>query len=730
MNTGDLSPAILSLIHHVELNKAGWWDRTVQQFILAELFRSTASLSIEELQQGIATSLRRQIDSDFLDKQIDALEKAGHLVALPAQGFRLAEGARTRMQSAAASVDDNARAVEQRFRDEVERRGIEIDAGETWTAFSSQVLSPMVQDLGARTYQVLSGADLRQESSDYLGVFLKRFPAEYHTALTEVAIAVLDPRNETVRSYILRQLNTRFVVEAAGLPRQVLEQLGRDRKGHRQRVLLFLDTNFLFSLLQLHANPANEAAEALSHLLKQVHDFIDVQLYVLPNTLDEARHRIGTEIDRLRHLVLTPKLAQAVRAGEVSGLAQRYIQEVAKGTVRMRPEEFFGPYHDDLLSFARARGVELYNVRIEDVERSQAVIDDTLDREKFEKVKYGDKAKSYEQLLHDVAAWHLCRSKRPGRIDSPLEAGAWVVTVDYRLLGFDRHKLKAARSQIPVCVHPAVLTQLLQFWVPRSPEFEQALVASMRLPFFFNEFDPEAERVTVRILGTLGRFQNVDKLPEQTIANVLASQALRQRLAGPATVEEQIQAVESALVEENSRLEERMKREFAKRIGAERAIREKEAAIITKEATVEELSTRVQTGEQRILALSSEIEGLRDHANQTNALNRFQTHTVIPILGVAATIIGVSVPLIARSQLAAGPLIAGTVALVVFTAIVLIVHKGRRITQLEKSRAFTALVMLRRWAWIGLGVVLAYVIGELFGQPIVDTVRAFVSASD
>ena len=626
-----VSPAVASLVHHVELNKAGWWDRTVQQVLLGRLRESGAPMSFDELKADVEAAIGRKLDAEFFDKILRELMLLGHVTELPGLGLRLSEAAVRQFDSAASDIDDNVRAVEQAFRSSLEASGLSIDSAPVWRAFRDNALVPMIADLGARTYELLSGAGSAGDPSDYLARFLEGFPEEAHARLTDVAITVLDPKSAAVRQFILRELNTRFVLEAAGLRREVLEKLGGS-SGKRIQTLLFLDTNFLFSLLELHANPANEAAKLLLELLQQVRDFLDITLYVLPTTLDEARIRLGIEIDRLRGLVLTPHVAQSVHNGDLSGLAQRYVQEIARGRVRISPADFFGPYHDDLLKFARARGIELYNENMERVYREQSVIDDTLDRSTFEQEKYKERAKSYEQILHDVALRHMAASKRPRRVESPLEAGAWVVTVDYRFLGFDRHKTNQTLGQVAVCIHPAVLTQLLQFWVPRSPEFDAALVASMRLPFFFSTFDPEAERVTVQILRTLGRFENVDQLPEATIASVLASQALRQRMKGSLSVEESIRAVESAILTENVRVQAIAERERERRKQAEGLVAVSEQSLAEKDLELARLAAQAAERDSQLLAMRTQIEVQREAERNSGLAKGFAVRVALPLL--------------------------------------------------------------------------------------------------
>jgi hypothetical protein len=642
MTPEALSPAVLSLVQHVELNKAGWWDRTVQQLLLAGLHDAGEPLTREELRTRAERLLERRLDEEYLDTMFRALFTAGLAFEFSDGRIRLSEQALTRVAEGLCAIEANTADVKRRFLAELSSRNLEIDGEVAWDRFCKNVLLPMVEELGARTYHVLSGKEVITESSPELASFLSNYSDDLRDSIGSAILTFMDPKHADVRTYILRQLNTRFVLDAAGLRPEVLENLATQQDRNRRKkgkTLLFVDTNFLFSLLELHSNPANEAAQALLELLRNISTFVEVALYVVPSTLDEARQRLGVEIDRLRGLVLTTKLARAVRAGEVSGLAEKYIQEVAKGSTRLKPEEFFGPYHDDLLSFARARGIELYNVRMEDFERSQPVIDDTLDRQEFEKKKYGERAKSYEQLLHDVALWHLARSKRPARLDSPLDAGAWVVTVDYRLLGFDRFKVRQSKLRIPLCVHPAVLIQLLQFWIPRTPDFEKALIASMRLPFFFQDFDPDAERVTVKILNVLSRYENVDRLSDATVSTVLANEALRSRLEAPASVEEQIRLVESAILEENATLQERFQREAAKRKQAEDERDTSKTALARvsdelhgRDLTIDQMQERIAVEEAERRRLEQSLQATQRELEVTRVATRFIRTTVIPTL--------------------------------------------------------------------------------------------------
>lgn len=70
------------------------------------------------------------------------------------------------------------------------------------------------------------------------------------------------------------------------------------------------------------------------------------------------------------------------------------------------------------------------------------------------------KPKTYEQFLHDIVLWWYNKDKRPTYVESPIDADNWIVTVDFKLLGFDKSKnISDAEGVSQICIHPASLIQ-------------------------------------------------------------------------------------------------------------------------------------------------------------------------------------------------------------------------------------------------------------------------------
>jgi len=125
-----------------------------------------------------------------------------------------------------------------------------------------------------------------------------------------------------------------------------------------------------------------------------------------------------------------------------------------------------------------------------------------------------------------------------------------------RLMGFDSQKTKMAADSpsnsypLPVCVHPSIFIQMLPFWLNRSPSLEEALLASLRLPFLCRDLEDPAEQTTIRLLRALVRAENPKKITVGAATAVLRNEALRQKISGMNDANAEIRLVREVLQEE------------------------------------------------------------------------------------------------------------------------------------------------------------------------------------
>ena len=489
-----------------------------------------------------------------------------------------------------------------------------------WVEFRDDLLYPLISELGARTYELLAGEAIEVEHTDSHVRFLDRIPVELRSAVSDRIAVFIDARNREVRGYVLRLLNAAFLVQATHLSDKTLGFVAA-RVGRTLRFRVFVDTNFLFSLIGIHANPADDVVEALHHLIDELKGRVDVKLYVLPITVDEAKRTISAYQSRLAGLYLTKGMAQAVKDGtqDVSGITLKFIEAGLKTGKRLSAAEYFSPYHENLLRVARSKGVELFNEPTDALRTDQAVIDDVLAQIDFEKARKPEsRRKSYEKVLHDMVLWHFTRRTRPARLESPVDAEAWVVTIDFGLLGYDRHKRRHQRGEPPVCIHPTVLLQLLQLWVPRNELLDAALVTSLQ-PLLPHEFDRKSEEVTIRILRSLSRIEGSEDLGQETVARILFDGAMRSRIGAASNVEEEIEIVHTALAKENKRLDLK-----AKQLEREASGLKSEVRVRTTKAQVLELEIEDRKAGQRSLEEALDEERRSRRALEARLLNTEQ----------------------------------------------------------------------------------------------------------
>ncbi len=607
-DAGHLPRELRSLIHHVELHRSGWWDRSLDRLVLVTLWRQ-APASIDEVTASLAVVLDGRLSRERVEAVITRSAASGLVVSLGDGRYKVSEELNRSLAEELATV----LASEERVRDLlislVAAAGVDADPVDLWQDFERLFMRPLVDEAGARVYDVLtSGADLDVAVPSY-GEILKPLCDRYGHEIRAVLVDLLDPSNVDVRSYVLRTLNADFVREAAGLDAGVLDGL-RASRGRPDRVRIFLDTNFLFSFLGLHANPSNDVAGDLIQLIERAKSTIKIELFVLPITVDETRHVLREVMFRLKGIVPQRNLAVAAREISSTGLVARFLDAAAahRGG-QLTPEDFFGPYEANLVAVLRERGVELFNTDLDGLTVDQDVIDDIHDQAEVQERVRKRGSKTYESNLHDMVLWHFVNRERPAGQDSPLEVGNWVCTVDYGLVSFDRHKRRGSGCP-PVCLTPSSLVQLLQFWAPRSEELDRALVGAIREPLLFLDFDLGTEQATLRILRSISRFEGVGDLEPTTIYNILTNDALRARLQAGSemSADQEVELIEGTVIEEARRLELELSNiEAEKAQMADRSRTELEE----KAREAEGLRSVLAGRDTDVSALSQEVEDLR-----------------------------------------------------------------------------------------------------------------------
>ena len=574
-NSPEVAPRLpselVALIHHVELSEAGWRDELLDRLVLSSLYLHGTPLSLDELRSGLGSDFGLATEDSTCHQSVERLLASDRLVEVADGRLRLAHQATVEAGKAIAENQALEERVAERFKVIVAEESSKVDPEDAWCRFRDECLDPLVKELGARTYELISSPEGKGADVQSVAAYTDSYALDVQESIKRTIDRFLDPADIDVRSFVLSRLHSHFLTLAASLSKRSLLELTKKRKSNLQ-LTLFLDTNFLFSALDLHDNPANLVAKDLIRILGRVRNHVRSKLYVFPLTVDEVVSTLTAFTKELSNTTIDPRLGKIARntsVGQGNGIGSRFLRAVATSSHRLTVEDYFSPYIKNLVAVLRGNGLEFYNESVDDLTASQEVIDDILSEQEFQSNRSSYRQKSYTALRHDVTLWHFASKKRMTRVNSPLDAVYWVVTVDHRFLGFDRFKSRKNNfTSVPVCVHPAMLIQILQLWAPRTTQLDETMLQCVRA-FLPHSHESDVEGVTLRILRSLSRFEEVNDLPEDVVSAVLLDRAVRERMGEVSESNEQIDVIRDAVVGQLTAAQEKTLVEAEERVRAE-----------------------------------------------------------------------------------------------------------------------------------------------------------------
>lgn len=617
----NLGPDIIALIHHVQLNETGWVDLALCRAIKFLLWMLDAPVTVDKI-----VASQSQIGLSHLSRQ----NVPAHLVKLCSEGglvetssgqYKLSEAERI---TVGKTVSD-AEATETFVRKKVGGAAKSVDSrdpppsdDDLWADFHAKFVVPFIHDFGARAYELLAGERQNDENADAVMNVLNGLSGPEKDVMQAMVSALLDRNSVECRTYVLRLLNSYFFQTAIRLPDSTIKKVfGPSRL--KRKLRLVLDTNFLFSLLSLHENPSNEAVQLLAQTLNDLPSSVDFGLYVLHGTVLEFQRTLSNYEQQASQIRITRNIVEAGARAQVSGIIETYLKHCRDTGFTLNAKEYFAPYYEGITAVLRAKNVEILTSNEERNAQDQRIIDDAQDQLAFHKRRAnGDprRARSWEQVWHDIALWYSVSDRREGGASNLFDVGWLAVTIDNSLVAFDAHKRRY--RGIPCVVHPAALAQALQLLMPSNENLDQTILSLMQLPFLGDKFDVADERATIKILAVLSRFENIDDLSVEAIGELLSDRALKAQILKDHDETKEVLLIQEALIEHQSELE------------VKHAL---ELDILKSAVAQESESADQQRG--RAAALAEKVEHLTDESVQrevTVQLQQFALYALIALL--------------------------------------------------------------------------------------------------
>jgi uncharacterized membrane protein YvlD (DUF360 family) len=435
---------------------------------------------------------------------------------------------------------------------------------------SKASLSAVLDRIIGMTFPEKERAIARQAvSSFFLTVALDRKRAEYVASLADAA----------------------FNYFSLAVAPEVSEKL----RGKLNSLTLFLDTNFLFGILNLHVNSQVDVSSELIDAIKRFKfpfrlRYHEATVREMSNTL----FYFGKELNKQKW---PQKISRAiVTSGALSGVELRYHAKNAEQPVSV--DDFLAPLqHWQIL--LKDKGIDVYNT---DSSQARLLARANLEAEYNDYLKSVHREKPPEAVQHDMTVLETVQSLRTNA-KTTLDAGSLLVTCDYQLFRFDfEHSRKDDRHHSTVL--PSLLWQILRPFVADNDEFDKAFAETFALPEF-SLGRGGAQRAAARMASILASYSDI---PEETASKMLANDLLIAELQSKRTDAEFAHTIESAVSAENAQLVEE-RAALAAQLESEKAGREAKQREL--DAAAEQLRAREQSLEQKDQDLRAKEEAIQ-----------------------------------------------------------------------------------------------------------------------
>jgi len=379
------------------------------------------------------------------------------------------------------------------------------------------------------------------------------------------------------------------------------------------QLTLFLDTNFLFDILDIHEN--TYYVEVSNELLEIINKHkLPFKLRYHQATEREMRATIAYLGSELRAQERTQEYSRTTRYSPLSnGLKADPKSRHRNGTTPIDADSFLKRYeHVDIL--LKNKNILVHRSQFER-RRERAELLEQYRR--F--LESRGRTKPYETMDHDVTVLDTVRQLR-SKAKSSLEAGALFITCDNLLYMFD-WQTSQQQDRAGCAVLPDNFLQVVLPFVPSDADFERSFEETFVLPEF-RAIESRSSEARSKMLSYLAAYES---LPEETASQLLSNDLLLEPLR---TVEDEqfhkylesaLQDQNVTLLEEKAALEKQLERELAEKEAKEQRLEQERIEREKEKARADKAEQLLRQKERELAAMQSKQ---KEDARQLEGINR------------------------------------------------------------------------------------------------------------
>lgn len=267
---------------------------------------------------------------------------------------------------------------------------------------------------------------------------------------------------------------------------------------------LYIDTNFIYNLLGLNNSYAGARKKNAERIL-EIGKKVNIKFFVSPVTIEE----FTTSVSKAKEFLLNEQIARKLYkiAGEASenNILIAYYDAYIKGNIA--PRDFLAKI-DNIKDVLMLYGIE------EKADYSKSI---KGTKEFSDAVKLLEKLSGKDQNVAEHDAFHylliLKLRSREGADNTFKTNKSWFLTNDSSLAPFDR---EVRKSEIPFCIRPYQLRQILRPLFSRTDDFEGVFADFISEPTS-RAFTSMPTEIAMEVLSRVTYFEkefNVKNSPE------------------------------------------------------------------------------------------------------------------------------------------------------------------------------------------------------------------------
>lgn len=306
---------------------------------------------------------------------------------------------------------------------------------------------------------------------------------------------------------------------ALGLSKELAQELA---SSHKIDWTVFVDTNFLLSVLKIRANTMNPAVDSLLRIIEENKDYFTIKLSYLKTTYKELIQFKPV----LNKIVLNQRLTNnqiksALQSDELDVFTEAYYQkQLVHGQATQHPSAIL----DQAINILNSKSIIIYNSEVKGINlESSEFIDSISDYSKYHSLmnearleKNVDNELVYKnvyQLEHDVylrEAILTFRDKNEVGVTTHFQdCKVFGLTLDMGLIAYDKHAGRRKNGNelfTPCFFTPAYLLKKLYKLLPvQTEDYRKSFLSSIASPVFSgSEARSEVSQTALAIFHALG----------------------------------------------------------------------------------------------------------------------------------------------------------------------------------------------------------------------------------